>query len=167
MLGFLNPPSNRDPAQSQLFPCLRSRVKGWQLGQVPPPFRALFATSEAPRPSARWLFRLLLHAPATLAQPDPAAHRGHREAEQALCQGGHGTGSVGSGTAKLGWLSHHGLERSWRSPLAGCPPALPIMLGCSLFAAQRHSSHWLSGLVGAVLASRQGDRRCQELLPRP
>lgn len=105
------------------FP-FRSRGKGWQLGQVPALFRALFATSEGLWPSARWFLGL---PGSTLPLPWHSLTlqlTGDTEAEQVL---GRGTW-LGSGTVRLGWFPHRGLERGWGSPLTGCPPALPITL---------------------------------------
>lgn len=171
MLGFLTAPHpTRDPAQSlNCFPAsgAERRAGSW---------------ARCPLPSERSLPRLRQHdlqldgSSGCSSMLLPPWHSltlqligDTREAEQALCQGGHGWG-LSQAVWGLGQPSWDGSPTmGWRG--AGGPPwlaaPLPITLSCSLFAAQRHSSHLLSCLVGAVLASRQGDRRCQEPLPRP
>lgn len=134
------------------FP-FRSRGKGWQLGQVPALVRALFATSEALWPSARWLLGL---PGSTLLPPRHSLTLqlvGDTEAEQA--------GEHGRGLGQPGWRGAGGPH--WLAAPLPCPSRS----AGSLLAARGHSSRLLSGLAGTVLASRQGDRRCQELVPRP
>lgn len=138
MLGFLTPTPNRDPAQPHLLPCLRNGVKGWQLGQVSPPFRALFATSEAPWPSARWLLRLpgsTLLLPWHSLTPQLTGTLSWHSAR--------GTW-LGTETVRLGWLPCMG----WRgagAPLAGCPLPCPSGWTGSPFTAQGRSSRLLAG----------------------
>lgn len=99
---------------------------------------------------------------AALAQPHPAAHGGHREAGQAL--GSRGMAGVWGLGQPVGDGSLHG---GMDGVGLGAPLPCPSRSAGSPFPTQGHSSRLLSGLAGAVLASRQGDRRCQEPLSRP
>lgn len=112
-----HPPTQQRPAQPHLLPCLRSRAKGWQLGQVSPPFRALFAMSKAPWPQQDGSSGCQAPCSCCLGT---AAHGD----TGTLSRHSAGGTWLGTGTARLGWLPCRGLERGW-GPLAGCPLPCP------------------------------------------